>query len=61
MTGRFARCAIWLLEQFVSPDDAIVGDLVEHSADRSVLWLWRQVLAIVVIRIPQIVYSEGTL
>ena len=33
-----------LLDRFVA-DEALRGDLVESSADRSTTWLWRQVLS----------------
>ena len=42
MTRRPSPLAIALLDRFI-PNDALKGDLVEQSGDRSRTWLWHQV------------------
>ena len=58
MTRAYIRCAGWLLQRFLSCDDALLGDLIEQSRERSALWLWRQVIAIGFIRLSQLLLTE---
>ena len=59
--------AFLLLEWFVPDNEALTGDLLEESRERSATWLWRQVLfavlgqAIVRVRTSPRMTAEGIL
>jgi hypothetical protein len=53
MSGRIAE---WLLERFsiLQRNESLVGDLMEeYGSGRSALWLWRQILRVIAIKVAR--------